>query len=292
MNHDEIQMTVLKINHHSPQHCAERWPYAAYGSNLLHAQIIERCPHVGIEAVGTILQHKLVFARVATIVADTNSTVPVGLYRLSASDIATLDRREGLGRSYDRYLITPITEDGRALRCFTYIKRDSMLEPPTPEYYARIQQGYREWMLDDRRLRHARAAAERAWQDPKHRAEVERHHRQSKAVWGVIDTKPRTVMQAIHRTVARKPSKDERLKFEEDQRVPRYAMASHQNVEWGKRGEELFWRVRGTRTWYRDTSEAKDIQSGIVRGEFEKTLPGASAFKVVDGNTKGVRHDR
>jgi hypothetical protein len=285
--------------------------YAAYGSNLMLDQIVQRCPDVHMAAAGRILDYRLIFARVASIEAHEGSTTLVGLYNLSASDITTLDKREGLGRTYDRYLITPITNDGRAIRCFTYIKRHNLLEPPSEDYYQRLSAGFRDWRFDDRRLRHARDAAVKAWQDPNHRREVEKHRRQSTAVWGVLDAKPQSkTMRAIQKAVMR-PA-DERLKSSDDDVfdriereakrrvattcpgtgkliiVPRYATAAHHNVEWGKRSDTLYWRIKGDRTWYRDISGHDDIQSGLVRGEFESTLPGAQAFKVID-NQKGKR---
>jgi hypothetical protein len=160
---DAVPMTILKVSHHSPSHMAERYPYAAYGSNLMMAQITERCPRVELLTGGKLLDFRLDFARAATITADTDSTVPVGIYKLTASDIDKLDRKEGLGKSYDRFLVTAITDDQQALRCFTYIKRDPTLEPPKPEYFNKLLAGYRDWRFDDRRLRHARQRAVDAW---------------------------------------------------------------------------------------------------------------------------------
>jgi len=302
MQNDEVQMTVLKINHHSATHVAERWPYAAYGSNLMHHQIAERCPRVSLVAPGKLFRHRLDFARVATITSDENSEVPVGIYRLDAQDVASLDRREGLGRAYDRYLVTPITDDGRAVRCFTYIKRDNLLQPPSEEYYSRLARGYHDWMFDDRRLRRARSRAQRAWENPKHRAEVERYARTKHAVWGVVGAmRPRVtseVKSPVMRTIQRLAAPPDRsMKYEEERintpelSVPRYASASTREVEWGQRDHLLYWRAKGSRAWYRDVSTQHDLNIGMVRGEFEKTLPGARAFKVIDGNTKGVRHD-
>lgn len=298
---DEIKFTVLKINHHTAAHVAQRWPYAAYGSNLLFSQIAERCPRNDLITSGRILDYRLDFARVATITSDNDSTVPVGIYKLSQSDIETLDRREGLGRVYDRYLITPITDDGRAIRCFTYIKRDGGLQPPTDDYFAKLLHGYRDWHFDDRRLRHARARAIKAWEAdaPRREAEAKRAEQFRRWVpetpWG----------QAVARQ-CRPPRRDKRpdagqetLNFAtttslvtgRELRVPRFATAPTMSVEWGERENTLFWRVKGERTWYRDVSTQDDLGSGLVRGEFEESLPGARAFRVIDGNTKGIRHD-
>lgn len=291
---DEIKTTVLKISHHKPDHVASRWLYAAYGSNLLFSQIAERCPRNELVTAGRIIDYRLDFCRVATITPDTTSNVPVGLYKLSRSDIETLDRREGLGRAYERYLITPITDDGRAIRCFTYIKRETTLQPPTDEYFQRLVHGYRDWHFDDRRLRHARARAVKAWEADAPRREAAR----AKAVQQWVPENPwgeRPPRQSRPRPEAVPGVEDyatiTSLVTGRDRKVPRYATAAHQSVEWGSRGDVMFWRTKGSRTWYRDVTEAVDLQCGLVRGVFEETLPGAQAFKVIDNARKGARRE-
>lgn len=156
---DSVKTKWLLISHHSPTHCAERWPYMGYGSNLWLQQIAERCPHADTYGRGRLRGARLAFARVATIIADENVDTLVGIYTLTASDIETLDKREGLGRSYDRYLVTPEVDDGNAVRCFTYIRRDATPGAPSDEYFAKLTAGYRDWGFPDRRLRRARERA-------------------------------------------------------------------------------------------------------------------------------------
>lgn len=279
---DEIKTTVLKINHHNAAHVAARWPYAAYGSNLSFEQMSERCPKAEVMVAGRILDHRLDFARFATITHDLSSTVPVGIYTMTQSDVETMDRREGLGRSYDRYLITPITDDGRAMRCFTYIKRDTVLQPPSDEYFHRLVRGYADWHFEDRRLRHARARSVKSWQDDAPRREADAKRREQQRQWV-----PENPWRAPRR---REPMPDvqdyatvQSLVTGRELKVPRFSTAAHLSVEWGARGDVMFWRVKGSRTWYRDITKPVDLQCGLVRGEFEDTLPGAQAFKVVEG---------
>ena len=141
----------VKITHKSPLHIAERYCYAAFGSNLDLAQMGRRCPQAEILGAGTLPNARLVFEQVATIVADERSTCPIGVYRLNATDVASMDRSEGLGRAYDRYLVTVEMAD-RLVRCFTYIKKDTRLGPPTQAYYDRIRSGYRQWGFDEQRV--------------------------------------------------------------------------------------------------------------------------------------------
>ena len=156
---DSLPTRWLNVSHHSAQHIAERYPYAGYGSNLWLQQIAARCPQADTYGRGRLRGARLAFAKVATIIADENVDTLVGIYTLTASDIETLDRREGLGRSYDRYLVTPEVDNGNAVRCFTYIRRDATPGAPTDEYFAKLTAGYRDWKFPDRRLRRARERA-------------------------------------------------------------------------------------------------------------------------------------
>ncbi len=119
-----IPLRWVRVTHKSPDHIAARYPYAAFGSNLNIGQMAQRCPMADPVGVGVLRSARLVFAYYLGIVQDDNATVPVGVYRLNAADIATLDRYEGLGRSYERYLVT-VELNGQAVRCFTYIKRNN-----------------------------------------------------------------------------------------------------------------------------------------------------------------------
>lgn len=148
----------VKVTHHSPDHIAARYPYAAYGSNLSLAQLARRCPAAEIIGSGTLRGARIVFARFMGIVQSTDSVVPVGLYKLNAADVAALDRFEGLRRAYERVLVT-IDVGDVAVRCFTYVKVNNQLQMPSDSYYATCLEGYNDWQMDTRRLRHAREHA-------------------------------------------------------------------------------------------------------------------------------------
>jgi|GEM_PF-49734 len=150
-----IPLRWVRVSHKTPDHIAARYPYAAYGSNLALEQMAGRCPMADPVGAGTLRSARLVFAYHLGIVEDDAATVPIGVYRLTAADIATLDRYEGLGRSYERYLVT-VELNGEAVRCFTYIKRNNEPEAPSERYYGICLQGYTDWQMDTRRLRHAR----------------------------------------------------------------------------------------------------------------------------------------
>lgn len=145
----------VRVTHHSPDHIAARYPYAGYGSNLSLSQMGRRCSMAEIMGAGTLPNARIVFAYHMGVVADDQASVPVGVYRVTAPDVAALDRYEGLGRNYERFLVTVQMGD-QMVRCFTYLKRNNDLEEPSDQYYATCAQGYADWQFDTRRLRHAR----------------------------------------------------------------------------------------------------------------------------------------
>ena len=70
-------------------------PYAAYGSNLWHAQMLARCP--GAEVAGSVMLPgwRLVLRKFALIEADVSASLPVGLWRVTSKHLETLDDFEG-----------------------------------------------------------------------------------------------------------------------------------------------------------------------------------------------------
>jgi gamma-glutamylcyclotransferase (GGCT)/AIG2-like uncharacterized protein YtfP len=76
--------------------------YAAYGSNLDPALMLERCPHSPFRGTGWLMGWRLTFAgedhgwdgAMATIVEDPDSQVFVSVYDVSSADQDELDRWE------------------------------------------------------------------------------------------------------------------------------------------------------------------------------------------------------
>lgn len=166
-----LPLQWVRVTHHTPDHLASRYLYAGYGSNLALEQMVRRCSQADIIGPGILRGSRLVFAYHLGIVEDAAATTLMGVYRMTAADIAAMDRYEALGRLYDRFLVT-VEVNGVALRCFTYVKRNNDPEQPSDRYYETCLQGYRDWNFDARRLRHARDFA-RKHEKPKaygHRA--------------------------------------------------------------------------------------------------------------------------
>jgi gamma-glutamylcyclotransferase (GGCT)/AIG2-like uncharacterized protein YtfP len=98
--------------------------YAAYGSNLDPAQMLERCPHSPVAGTGWITGWRLTFGgedlgwegALSTLVEDPDSHVFVALYDVTADDEARLDSWEGADMGlYRKIRLRVHTLDGDVL---------------------------------------------------------------------------------------------------------------------------------------------------------------------------------
>jgi gamma-glutamylcyclotransferase (GGCT)/AIG2-like uncharacterized protein YtfP len=98
--------------------------YAAYGSNMDPAQMLQRCPHSPLSGTGWIKGWRLTFGgeelgwegALATIVPDESGTVFVALYDVTALDQARLDAWEGADTGlYDKIRLRVHTLEGDLL---------------------------------------------------------------------------------------------------------------------------------------------------------------------------------
>jgi gamma-glutamylcyclotransferase len=130
--------------------------YFAYGFNLNRKQMRERCPDSKPRSLATLHHYKLVFVDwsrqwrggVASIRPFRGERVPGAIYEISDRDLRRLDSYEGYPGKYNRLNVTVFTENNEPIEAITYIKaRQSEETPPSPEYLAVIQQGYRDWGL-------------------------------------------------------------------------------------------------------------------------------------------------
>ncbi len=130
--------------------------YFAYASNLNRKQMQERCPGSKPMFVATLPNYKLVFAGwsrqwrggKASIKLFRCERVSGAVYEVSERDLSRLDRYEGCPGNYSRLKVTVFDEDGRSVEAVTYIKSGQLEEtPPSKEYLAVIQQGYRDWEI-------------------------------------------------------------------------------------------------------------------------------------------------
>jgi gamma-glutamylcyclotransferase len=118
-------------------------PYAAYGSNLWHDQMRRRCPDAEVAGHVVLEGWRLVLRKFATIERAPRAACPVGLWRVTAKDLASLDRYEGPFT----YARTRITLPGGAV-AVTYKEIRLRPGPPAAEYVQRLRSGYRDFGFD------------------------------------------------------------------------------------------------------------------------------------------------
>ena len=131
--------------------------YFAYACNLSRQQMSERCPDSQLKFRAILPNYKLIFAGwsrkwrggTASIKPFQGEKVVGAVYEISERDLRLLDRHEGYPTVHNRLNVLVITEDGKAIKAVTYIKREQSEETqPSREYLAVIQQGYRDWRID------------------------------------------------------------------------------------------------------------------------------------------------
>lgn len=122
--------------------------YLAYGSNLNHKQMAERCPEA-IYLGSTILQDwRLIFKSVATIEKKIGRNLPVGIYQITDECEKALDIYEEYPQLYDKKQLDIIL-DGNRVTAMTYIMVAKYgIAPPSEKYFNVISEGYRNCELD------------------------------------------------------------------------------------------------------------------------------------------------
>ena len=132
--------------------------YLAYGSNLNVEQMKYRCP--GAEIIGTseIKDYRLMFkgsktGAYLTIEPEVGSSVPVGVWRVTGADIASLDRYEGYPSFYYKKAMNLFCSDGHRHKSFVYIMHeDRLLGIPSRYYVETCLSGYESFGFDKKVL--------------------------------------------------------------------------------------------------------------------------------------------
>lgn len=136
--------------------------YLAYGSNLNVEQMRYRCP--GAKRIGATMLHgyRLTFrgnARhfgVANIEPRHGSSVPVGIWSITAQDERSLDRYEGFPWLYDKVTVRVQLPDLRTVDAIVYVMTGGRpWASPNRSYLDTIKQGYRDFGFANRNLLYA-----------------------------------------------------------------------------------------------------------------------------------------
>ena len=128
--------------------------YLAYGMNTNREAMANRCPKAKPMGGFYLPNHRLVFRGVADFRKDVDMVLPVVLWEITHDCLRALDALEGYPHLYDRrkingdWLIYDMNGDKGDIR------------EPSLYYYDMIEQGYRDFGLDDWYLRAALKDAE------------------------------------------------------------------------------------------------------------------------------------
>ena len=130
--------------------------YLAYGSNLNHKQMRERCPQSKYMGTSLLKGWSLLFKGAATITVDRKSMVPIGLFEITQECEDSLDVYEDFPRLYDKKVVE-IEFNGRKLKAMTYVMcADYGTGPPSRKYYNVIYEGYINCNLNSQYLEEAK----------------------------------------------------------------------------------------------------------------------------------------
>ena len=133
--------------------------YLAYGSNLNTEQMKFRCPDAKIMGTAIIKDYELLFrisqsGAYLTIEPKKGASVPVAVWEVSESDIASLDLYEGYPTFYYKKEMT-VTYTGivsgkkRRRKAFAYIMHeDRPIGIPSIQYIGKCFDGYRRFGFD------------------------------------------------------------------------------------------------------------------------------------------------
>ena len=127
--------------------------YMAYGMNTNRDAMSVRCPKAKPLGGFYLPDTRLVFRGVADIVPDTETICPVVLWEITLDCLRSLDQLEGYPHLYNRRKINT--------DWIVYEMNDkTQNSPPNGGYYKMIEDGYKDFGLDDYKLRVALAEAE------------------------------------------------------------------------------------------------------------------------------------
>lgn len=122
--------------------------YIAYGSNLNQAQMQRRCPDSKVLSVGQLLNYRLEFRRVLTVVPCPGSSVPVAVWQISDRDEAKLDLYEGYPSCYRKETLLINFPDGSHCKAMAYLMNKGFIAPPSILYWNIVKEGYKNFNFD------------------------------------------------------------------------------------------------------------------------------------------------
>ncbi len=132
--------------------------YAAYGSNLNVEQMKWRCPNATIVTTAEIKDYRLLFkgsktGSYLTIEPAPGYSVPVGIWRVTDSDIDALNHYEGYPAFYYKKSFNILCSDGKRHKVFAYIMHEDRPFGIPNSYYVDVcESGYDSFGFDKYKL--------------------------------------------------------------------------------------------------------------------------------------------
>lgn len=130
--------------------------YFAYGSNMNHSQIRERCPNSKFIRRAYLGKHRLQFDgvsklrndySVANVVESEKDIVWGGLFEISEKDLSALDMFEGYPKSYNRKELLVIDDNGKQYDAIVYFRKGMEIGSPSPLYIDIVLKGAKDCRL-------------------------------------------------------------------------------------------------------------------------------------------------
>ena len=119
--------------------------YAAYGSNLNKAQMLNRCPNSKPFKSMVLERFRIVFKGVADIEKNSHYKLYMGIYNITKECEKALDYYEEFPKIYNKFYIDYIFEGkNEKILCYTMNKLFSYAVP-SQKYFNVIKQGYYDW---------------------------------------------------------------------------------------------------------------------------------------------------
>ena len=117
--------------------------YLAYGSNLNHQQMKERCPKAQFLGSSILEDWRLTFKSVATIEKEVGKTVPIGVFEITDECEKSLDIYEDYPNLYSKREFEVVL-GGKLVTCMTYVMEAKYgISPPSKKYFNVIREGYK-----------------------------------------------------------------------------------------------------------------------------------------------------
>ena len=123
--------------------------YFAYGSNMDVAAMARRCPRSKALGLARLERRRLAVMREGwlTAVRDPSSAVHGVLWSLALTDVAALDRYEGLPQGLYTKEVQPVIAERAPKRAIVYLGANAGPGVPPPAYIAEVLAAAKSWPL-------------------------------------------------------------------------------------------------------------------------------------------------